>query len=299
MIVVTTPTGQIGQHVTANLIAAGMDVRVVIRDASKLEELAGQVEVIEGSHGDPSVIDRALEGAEALFWLAPPDPGKSLEEAYLVFTRPAAEAIRRNYVKRVVSVTALGRGTAWQHRAGLVTASIGMDDLLIASGVSFRGLAMPSFMDNLLRQAISIREEGLFYGPIDPDLKAPVTATQDIGLVAARLLADSSWTGQGEQPVLGPEDLSFDDMAEVISDVIGRKVRYQQTTFDSFKAQLVGRGMSESFAQGYVDMMRAKNEGMDNVAERDATSGTPTSFRRWCQAALKPAVLGPEKGARP
>ena len=78
-----------------------------------------------------------------MFWLAPPDSTKTLEEAWLDFTRPAAEAIRRHAVPRVVSITALGRGTPWQNRAGPVTASIRMDDMLMESGAAFRGLAMP------------------------------------------------------------------------------------------------------------------------------------------------------------
>ncbi len=92
--------------------------------------------------------------------------------------------------------------------------------------------------------------------------------------------------------MLGPEDLSFNDMAATISDVIGREIRYQQTPFDAFEEQLLDTGMGESFAQGYVDMMRAKNGGMDNVAERTAKSRTPTTFRQWCEDVLKPAVLG-------
>lgn len=43
-------------------------------------------------------------------------------------------------VKRVVSVTALGRDAEWQAKSGLVTASIEMDDMLMASGAAFRGL---------------------------------------------------------------------------------------------------------------------------------------------------------------
>ena len=293
MIVVTTPTGQIGRHVVEELLAAGAPLRLVVRDPARLPSaVRDRVEIVEGSHGDAAVVDRAFAGADAVFWLAPPDPARTLDEVYLDFTRPAAEAFRRNGVKRVVAVTALGRGTPWEDRAGLVTASIRMDDMIMASGVAFRGLAMPSFMDNALRQAESIGGKGLMFGPMDPDKKAPTTATRDMGAVAARLLADGSWTSQEEVPVLGPEDLSANDMAAIISDVLGRAVRYSQASFDAFKAQLLGRGASESFAQGYVDMFGAKDEGMDNVVERTPANTTPTTFRRWCEEELKFAING-------
>ncbi len=291
MIVITAPTGQIGRHVVQGLLAAGAPLRLIARDAAKLPDaVRGRVEVVEGSHGDAAVVQRAFEGADAVFWLAPPDPARTLEQVYLDFTRPAAEVFRRCGVKRVVGVTALGRGTEWQDRAGLVTASIRMDDMIMNSGVAFRGLAMPSFMDNTVRQAAAIREEGALYGPMDPDRKAPTAATRDMGAVAAWLLADDSWTGQDEVPVLGPEDHSMNDMAAILSGALGREVCYRQIPFDALKAQLLGRGSSGSFAQGFVDMMRAKNEGMDNVAERTAESRTPTSFRQWCEEELRPAL---------
>ena len=132
----------------------------------------------------------------------------------------------------------------------------------------------------------------MMFGPIDPDKSAPTTATRDMGAVAARLLADRTWAGQADMPVLGPEDLSPDAMAATVSSVLGRDVGYRLFSFDAFKAQLLGRGLSESFAQGYVDMMRAKNEGMDNVVKRTPETASPTTFRQWCEEMLKPAVRG-------
>ena len=94
--------------------------------------------LVEGSHGDSAVLDRAFRGADAVFWLAPRDLKKTLDEAY-VETGPAAEVDRRHGVKRVVSITALGRCTEWQDKAGLVSASIRMDDLLMETGAASRG----------------------------------------------------------------------------------------------------------------------------------------------------------------
>jgi len=130
------------------------------------------------------------------------------------------------------------------------------------------------------------------FGPLDPDKKVPHTATRDMGAAAARLLRDRSWTGQEDVPLVGPEDLSFNEIAAIISEVLGREVRYQQVPFAGFKAQLMERGMSAAFAQGYVDMMCAKNEGMDNASPRTPADMGPTTFRQWAEEELKPAVLG-------
>ena len=93
-------------------------------------------------------------------------------------------------------------------------------------------------------------------------------------------------------PVLGPEDLSFDEIADIISEVIGSEVRYRQTPFDTLQAQLVDRGLPLDFVEGYVAMMRAKNEGMDNVAQRTVETTGATSFRTWCEDVLRPAISG-------
>ena len=78
-------------------------------------------------------------------------------------------------------------------------------------------------MDSLLRQVASIRDQGMFFGPVDPDRKMPATATRDMSAIAAQLLADEGWSGQEETPVLGPKDLSMNDMAAIVSDVFGHE----------------------------------------------------------------------------
>ena len=292
MIVVTTPTGQIGARLVQDLLKVGEALRLIVRDASRLpHELRGRVEVVEGSHRDAAVVDRAFEGADALFWVVPPNPkAASLEAAYLEFSKAACAAVTRYRVGHVVDVTGLGHDTRWRDRAGLLTVSFRMDAMFAATGAAHRALAMPSFMDNMLMQLQPIREQGMFFGPVDGELKAPTCATRDIAAAAARLLTDRSWSGQGTLPVLGPENLSPNDMAATMSDVLGKAVRYQQVPFDAFEAQLRGQGMSDAFVRGFVEMMRAKAEGVDTAQPRTPEGTTPTSFRQWCEEELKAAL---------
>ena len=86
------------------------------------------------------------------------------------------------------------------------------------------------------------------------------------------MLIDETWSGVGEVPLLGPEDLSFNDMAETMSEVLGKDVRFQQTTFEAYKERFVSFGISDAMAQGMTDMAWAKNEGLDNgVSGRQRT----------------------------
>ncbi|GAB2739778.1 NAD(P)H-binding protein [Kitasatospora kifunensis] len=297
MIVITTPTGDIGSQVLTTLLksapSSGEELRVIVRDPAKLPApVRDRVDIVPGSHADPEVVDRAFTGADAVFWVVPPDAqAPSLDLAYRGFTRAAAQAFTTHGVTHVVGVSALGRGTAVAGRAGLVTASLAMDDLIADTGVAYRALANPSFMDNLLRQLRSIRDQGVFTDTVAADRAAPTAATRDIAAAAAGLLLDRSWTGTGSVPVLGPQDLSPNDLARIMSEVLDTPVRYQRQSLEDLRTSLTGHGIGEAFAQGMVDMMRAKEEGLDDGVRRTPQSAGTTTFRQWCEEVLKPAVL--------
>ena len=288
MIVVTTPTGQIGGKLLTHLLESDKPVRVIVRDASRLaSEIRERVEIVEGSHGDAVIVAKAFQGADSVFWLAPPSPRTpSLEAAYLDFTRPACAAFRTHGVQRVVAVSALGRGTPWQDHAGFSTVSYQMCDLIAASGVHLRALALPGFMDNLLQQADALKAQGKFFWPLPGDHPQPTCSTGDIAQVATRLLIDPTWTGVSDYPVLGPADLSYNEMAGILTEVLRKPIRYQQVSFDAYRAQLLDHGMSEAFATGLVEMFEAKARGLDNAAPRTPESTTPTTFRQWAEEHL-------------
>ncbi|MFI6316896.1 NAD(P)H-binding protein [Nonomuraea sp. NPDC050556] len=288
----TAPTGNIGRRLLPLLLAGGEEVRVVARDPARLPgEVRGRVEVVTGSHGDAATVERAFAGADAVFWLVPPDASLTPFEAYSGFTRPAARAFAEHGVGHVVGVSALGRGTPLAGRAGLVTASLAMDDLIAGSGVAYRALANPSFFENLLEEAESIRENGVFTDTAAADRPAPMVAVADIAAAAAGLLLDRSWSGAGSVPVLGPQDLSPDDLARIMSRELGRTVRYERQSLEDMRSAMLGYGLNEAFVEGMVEMKRAKDEGLDAGVDREARAGSATGFAQWCAQTLKPAVL--------
>lgn len=292
MIVITAPTSNISCQVLDQLLPTVESVRVIARDPSRLSERTrAHVEVVEGSHSELDVAQRAFEGADTVFWLVPPNVhAKSAEAAYVDFSRPAVHAIRDQRVRRVVVVSGLGRGSALAADAGLITASLAMEDLIAGTGVALRALTLPSFMDNIARQATSIKEHGIFFSPIDGDLQLPACASRDIAAAASTLLLDASWGGQGHLSVLGPEDLSYNDMARIMSDVLAKPVRHQQVSYKDHMAGFLGFGMSEAMAKGMADMYAAKNAGIDKVEPRTPQNTTPTSFRQWCVEELMPLI---------
>ncbi|HWK37938.1 MAG TPA: NAD(P)H-binding protein [Hyphomicrobium sp.] len=291
MIVITGPTGNIGSQVLAKLLDRGEPIRVIARHPAKFPaDVLARIEVVEGSHSRPEIVENAFEGADSVFWLVAGDPrAASAEAAYVDFARPALDAFKGLKGKRVVSVSALGRG--WPKDAGHVTATLRMDDMIAQTGVSYRALTCPGLMENILRQVEPIKHQGVFYWPSPGDLRAPTCATCDVADTAARLLVDRSWDGVEDVPILGPEDLSFDDMAAIMSDVLERPVRFEEIAMEDMRAMSISRGASEGMAQAMVNMLTAKNEGIDRMVERTPATSSPTSFREWCAQILRPAMI--------
>jgi uncharacterized protein YbjT (DUF2867 family) len=296
MILVTTPTGQIGSRVLHGLIGAGDaagPIRVIVRDPARLApRVRDRVEVVRGTHADPDVAAKACAGADRVFWLVPPTPGAdSIEGHFRSFTRPLVEAVENQGVQRVVAVSTLGRGVA--ENAGQISASLAMDDRIRATGVHHRSLCPPFLMENLLFQAESLRSGGVFFLAADGDRVLRTCTTRDVGATAARLLLDDSWTGQDDVPLVGPDELTPHGMARVLSEVLDRPVRFQGISAEDHKATLVRHGATEAWAQGLADMVRAlDDQGFYGIAAPSTPETAPTSFRQWCEEVLKPAVLG-------
>lgn len=289
MIVITTPTGRVGRRVLDALIRAGAPVRVIARDPARLPAIASErADVVIGSHRDPAVLDRALAGADALLWIVPPDASADPLPYYRGFTAPACDAIRRHGVARVLGLSSLGRG--WQHGAGVLDAAWAMDALLERSGAAYRSLALPGFMDNMLWHVGTIAEHGAFFSSHSGTRRAPAIATADIAEAAVTMLRDDSWTGVDAIPLVGPEDLSLDEMAQIMSEVLGRPVAHRRVAVDDYRMSLLAQAMSEPWAQGLIAMEAAAGAGIYDSAMRDSRiERTTTRFREWCERELVPA----------
>jgi len=145
-------------------------------------------------------------------------------------------------------------------------------------------------MENLLRQAQAIKEQGTFSMANTAGRPLPAVATRDAAAAAAALLLDTSWGGQASVPVAGPDNLTPADMAAVISGTLGRTIRYRQVPVADSEAAMLRRGASEAMAQDMAAMIEAQNNGIYDAEPRDPDSAAPTSFRQWCHDTLKPAV---------
>lgn len=289
MIVITAPTGRIGSTLVPLLLESGEPVRLVVRHPETLDaSVRARADVVEGSHHDRDVLDRALAGADALFWLMPAArDAAGPYDAYVTASVPGADAVVHHGVPRVVVVSALGRGQ--QIYAGHVSASHAMEGLFRSTSAHVRALALPTFMENLLAQTSAIRR-GTLSGTVPGDLAMPWIATADVARVAATYLLDHGWVGQESVDLLGAADLSYRDVAAVLTDVTGRPVTFRAGDRAVDRRRLVEHGFSEAMAQSMIDMDVAVERGINNRVARTAANTTPTTFRSFAETVLKPAL---------
>ncbi|MFF4504273.1 NAD(P)H-binding protein [Streptomyces sp. NPDC001401] len=288
MLVITTPTGQIGRQVVDGLLDGDEPIRVIVRDPSRLPaHVRERVEVVQGSHRDLDVVMEAFSGADAVFWVVPPDPrAESVEGYYVDYTQAACQAISARGVKRVVAVSTMGSGI--EKNAGHLSATVAKDRMIEDTGVGYRALQPPAFMENLLWQVEAIKNQGVFFWPQPADRVLASVATRDIAAKAAELLLDDSWGGQGGVPVVSADALTPDGMAQVVSEVLERPVLYRQVGLEAYRATALQHGASEGWAQGLIDMAVAQNAGAYDEQHR-TSQPTPTGFRQWCEEVLRPA----------
>ena len=90
--------------------------------------------------------------------------------------------------------------------------------------------------------------------------------------------------------MLGPEELSFNQMAKVMSEVLDKPVQFREISSDSMKAGLCSLGQSEAMAQGVVDMWSAIRDGIYSHEARSSETMLTTAFPDWCKEVLAPAL---------
>ena len=258
------------------------------RPAKLSEDVRRRVTVKQGDLSDAEFVAKATEGADALFWLNPPNfAAPDVSAYYEILRQSAVKAITANKIPRVVHISSGGGGS---REAGLVTETFITEDALNATGANVISLRAGSFMENFLSYLFMLKNDGAWCSPFSPDLKAPFVATQDIAAVAARKLLHPDWQGQTFLAVHGAADLTPTEAMEILTETTGKTLKYVQVPAEAFRQNLLGFGASESVADQYIKMVAAFNTGIYAAEPRTSETTTPTTLAEWSRAVLKPAL---------
>jgi uncharacterized protein YbjT (DUF2867 family) len=147
-----------------------------------------------------------------------------------------------------------------------------------ASGIPFTFLRPNIFMQEILRQADAIKSQNAFYMPFGPDVRLSFIDVRDNAAVAARVLSERGHEGKIYE-LTGPEALTFGEVAERLSEAVGRKIGYVQVGMDQWKQGFAATGapqwMVDAVAGLYETFVPANSvvsDGVQRVLGRAATS---------------------------
>jgi uncharacterized protein YbjT (DUF2867 family) len=241
-ILITGATGDTGGYAIEQLLKKGHPVRALVHhidDRSKRLEDKG-VEAVAGDYLDLDAMRAAAKGVRRAYFVYPLRPGIIQATAYF------AQAAREAGVEAVVNMSQISaRENARSHAAR---------DHWVAERVFDRsGIAVthlrPTFFAEWLLYIASAIKAGTLASPLGPGKHAPVAA-EDQARVIVGILEDPAPHGGKVYPLFGAKEYTQAEIAQVLSGVLGKDVRYKQVTTREYLQQ---RASSQSPAPGRVN----------------------------------------------
>jgi uncharacterized protein YbjT (DUF2867 family) len=280
--VILGASGNTGSIITNFLLWKGEKVRVVGRDAGRLQRFVRKgAEAFSADVSDAAALTKAFNGARAGYLMLPPITSREDQERE---SDAIAKAVKESGLRYAVNLSSYGAHVP--EGTGPVTGLYSSEQKLNAiSGLNVLHLRAAYFMENNLAAIGMIRGMGMFGHALLPDLKLPMIATRDICAYAAQRLLDLDFPGKQTRELLGERDLSMVEATAVIGRGIGKPdLRYKQFPYDQMQQALTQTGFSPRKAAVYIEMFKAINAGVLAPLEpRSPGNSTPTSFEKFVQ----------------
>jgi uncharacterized protein YbjT (DUF2867 family) len=291
MYVVTGATGNTGSIVAGALLAAGKQVRVIGRDAKRLERFTDKgAEAFVADPADAAAITTAFSGAQAAYLMIPPFEARLVDSL--------VSAVKKNALTHAVVLTSYGAD-----KPGGTGPIVGLHNLEKKlegiAGLSALYLRAGYFMENLLAQIWAINSFGSMAGPVRADLPLPMIATRDVGAVAAEALLKLNFNGKKFRELQGPRDVTYAEAAGIIGKAIGKPgLKYQQLPAAQLMPAFQQMGMSPSQADLLLELAEALNTKHLRMLEpRSSANSTPTTIETFIAETFVPAYRGKAAGA--
>jgi uncharacterized protein YbjT (DUF2867 family) len=233
MILITGATGQVGSAAMNALVAAGAEVRALVRRPSGFAGPEG-VEVVRGSFDDDRSLVRALEGVDVMLLVGRDSPDSASQHQ-----RVLAHA-RRAEVRHIVKLSAIGASP--ESPIALMREHHAIDEEVREGPADWTLLKPHLYMQNLLRAADAVRREGRLVAPMGRD-RFPLVDTSDVGAAAAVVLGNPAAHAGKAYTLTGPVAHSYDEVAAAFATVAGHAVAYEPVAPEDFGARLLAAGI--------------------------------------------------------
>jgi uncharacterized protein YbjT (DUF2867 family) len=289
-IAVTTPTGNVGSHVTAMLVRSGIRPRLLLRDPDRLApELRAHADPVRVDQYDTDQVVAATQDVDALFWVDPPTGSQDPLGDYARATAAVVAAVTTNRIPRVVFQSSIG--AELRHGAGEIDGLAATETALDETGADVTHLRCGYFFTNLEPQLPAL-QAGVLQVILPLDQPLAWVAPRDIAEVAVTRLLSPGWTGRHVQAVHGPADLTWAQVADILTDALGRRVTVERIPDAEMRDQLRAAGMTDGLVEAILGMSTGLRDGFTPEQPRTVQTTTPTTLGAWAYENLRPALGG-------
>ncbi|MFD9209591.1 NAD(P)H-binding protein [Streptomyces sioyaensis] len=284
-IAVTTPTGNVGRHVVATLVRAGIRPRVLLREPARLAPaVRDEVDAVQVDQYDADAVVAATVDVDALFWVDPTTGSEDPLADYVRATSSLIRAVTDNGIGRVVFQSSVGAEK--RHGAGEIDGLAHTETALDDVGVDVTHLRCGYFFTNLELQLNALRA-GTLQVILPLDHPMAWVAPRDIAEVAATRLLSPTWSGRCVQAVHGPADLTWRQVAEILTAATGRQITAERITDDAMRTQLHQAGMTDGLVEAVLGMSTGLRENFVPEQRRTVRTTTPTTLASWAYDHLR------------
>jgi uncharacterized protein YbjT (DUF2867 family) len=282
-------TGAQGSPVVKQLLAQGIDVRGVSRDAEKVKAAFGDtVEAVDADLSEPESLQRAFAGVDAAFFHLPVASYQPLTTA-LAHINNVVSAASNAKISRLVASTSGAADENLKHQNNHAV-HIAITSTVLSSDIPSVVLIPTYYLENLLAPFSlgPIMETGeLKYPPLSSTRKVSWTSLEDHAAFAVAALTTENVTGRSFD-VTSPDPITGDELAALISQKVGRQVRYVPFTPQEFGALLgsfIGEEAGHEIASNYeqVDSLPPNTAIVDMTGTLKILPVQPTTIPDWVE----------------
>lgn len=274
-ILVTGATGTVGRDVVKLLSKKGAAVRAGVRDQARARQrFDDDIALVTFDFENESSFAAALDGVEKVFLLPPLLPNQ------VELTNAFVDAAKHAGVRRIVKLSAIGVDGEIQFTVGKWHAA--NEQHIRELGLAFTFLRPNSFMQNFITYFPP--RNGAIYLPWGNGT-ASFVDTRNIASVAAEVLTSD---GHEEKiyTLTGPAALAIAEVAEILSETVGREFKYVDVPEDAARYGMLQAGVPKWQVEALMELHAINKQNRWSAVTSDVEKVTgipPTDFSQFAR----------------
>jgi len=253
-ILITGITGNVGSEVAKILIGMDQPVKGAARNITNIEkQYGGSIDYVKFDFEDPNTYDAALKDVSRIFLIRPPQIGDVKK-----YINPFIDRAKMRGIKHIVFLSIIGadKNPFVPHNK--------IEKHLKTSGIAYTFLRASFFMQNLSTfYKDIIKYQNDIFIPAGKG-KTSFIDIRDIAEIAVKAFFDSTYRNNAYS-LTGSEALDYFEVANIFTDVLGRKIIYSNPSSSEYKTRMKILGEEKEFIKVMANLYFAVRLGIAAV----------------------------------